>query len=312
MNLNFLVCLLLLVSVAGCTQQEKKAAEDDTADAPVALKNFDRVFPPDIMTNPQDRAGYMLDRFWNNFDFRDTMYCHAPEITEQAFVDFIGLFPYVSHDKLSGAVKKLLDFAEVDVVMYNYFYGEGERYLYDPNSPMRNDEFFIPFLEHLVSSSRVLESSKVRAKYQLALAYKNRVGEKALNFTYTLNSGQTGTLYGLSAKYTLLMFYNPDCRECQVTRSQLISSAVVTAAISSGKLKVLAIYPDENIETWKKYIEEIPSSWINGYDKSLSVRNQEIYDLKAIPTLYLLDKDKNVILKDAPTGLIHKYLEDNP
>ncbi len=39
--------------------------------------------------------------------------------------------------------------------------------------------------------------------------------------------------------------------------------------------------------------------WINGYDKELTVLERELYDLKAMPTLYLLDKDKKVLLKDA-------------
>ena len=52
----------------------------------------------------------------------------------------------------------------------------------------------------------------------------------------------------------------------------------------------------------------IPSKWINGYDKELTVRNRELYDLKAMPTLYLLDKDKKVLLKDAPVEQVEQYL----
>ena len=310
-DIRFFICLLLMMSIAGCTSQEKKKSEE-TVVAPAKPQNFERIFPPVMMTDPQERAGYMLEHFWDKFNFRDTMYCHTPEITEQAFVDFLALCPYVSSAKVSSAVKKMLDSAMVDVVMYNYFYKKGEHYLYEPNSPMRNDEYFIPFLEHVVSVARVVEADKVRPRYQLNLANKNRIGVKAQNFTYTLNSGATGNLYGISAKYVLLMFFNPDCTECRNTTAQLRSSSAVTAAVSAGTLKVLAVYPDENLEIWKKHINEIPASWINSYDKALSIRKDEIYDLKAIPTLYLLDKDKMVILKDTSTGSIHEYLEKNP
>lgn len=310
-SLKFLMCLSLAVTIVGCTSQEKKKTEETAAAAtPAKPKNFERPVPPNIMTDPQDRAGYLITNFWNKFDFRDTMYCHIPDITEQAFVDFIALFPHASYRKVCEGVKKLMDSAEVDVVMYNYFFTKAERYLYNPISTMRNDEFFIPFLEHVTASSKVREENKVRPKYQLNLAYKNRIGEKALNLTYTLNSGQTGTLYGVSAPYTLLMFYNPDCVECVRTTEMIKSSPVISAAVTSGKLKVLAVYPDENLDAWKKHLKDIPPSWINGYDKS-TIRNQEIYDLKAIPTLYLLDKDKKVLLKDTSAGHIHEYLEQN-
>lgn len=311
-NLNFLTCLLSAVIMIGCTSQEKRNTETSKEAVISAPKDFERPVPPAIMIDPQERAGYLITHYWNKFDFRDTMYCHVPDITEQAFVDFIVLFPHASSGKVSEGVKKMLDSAEVDVVMYNYFFKKAEHYLYNPNSQMRNDEYYIPFLEHIVASPKVLEEHKVRPQYQLNLAYKNRVGKKASDFTYTLNSGKTGSLYNVSAKYILLMFYNPDCVECQRTTEMLKNSPVVSAAVTSGKLKVLAVYPDENLEAWKKHMSDIPSSWINGYDKSLTVKNNEVYDLKAIPTLYLLDKDKMVILKDASTGSIHEYLERNP
>jgi len=309
-GLIFLCCLFLIVSLAGCAPQDKKKA-DNTTEAPVRLENFARPVPPAMMTDIQERAGYMILHYWDNFNFRDTMYCHAPEITEQALADFINFFQQVDSEVVSRGVKKLLDAAEEDVVMYNYFYQTAEHYLYNPNSPVRSDEYFIPFLEHLVSSPKVLEVSKERPRYQLNLAYRNRIGTKASDITYTLNSGATGNLYSISAKYVLLMFVNPDCLECQRATGALKSSPAVATAVSRGLLKVLAVYPDENLEIWKEHLDNYPSTWINGYDKSLSVRNQELYDLKAIPTLYLLDKDKKVIYKDTSIDKIHYYLEES-
>ena len=314
LNFKFFGSLLLLLSILSCTSQGDK--KQDNASAPAITNSpndFQRPVVPAFMNNTKDQAEYLIVHYWNKFDFRDTMYCHAPNITDQAFANFITLFQYASPEKVYEGINKMLDSALVDVVMYNYFYKLGEHYFYDPNSPMRNDEYFIPFLEHVVSSLKVLQDDKVRPSYFLNLAYKNRPGTKALNFTYTLNSGQTGSLYGVSAKYTVLMFYNPDCIECRNKTEELKNSPVLTAAISSGTVKVLAVYPDENLQIWHEHMKDIPATWINGYDKNLSVRTNEIYDLKAIPLLYLLDRDKKVILKDVLTvGLLNQYLEQNP
>jgi len=43
----------------------------------------------------------------------------------------------------------------------------------------------------------------------------------------------------------------------------------------------------------------LAKEWTNGYDKELVIKNKNLYDLRAIPTLYLLDKNKTVLLKDA-------------
>ncbi|MDR2775462.1 MAG: DUF5106 domain-containing protein [Tannerella sp.] len=312
---GFLFFLMLATSVAGCTsknegkKRENKAEEVRPAGTP---GNFERAVPPAVITEPQERADYLITHFWDKFNFRDTMYAHVPDITEQAFVDFIALFPHASsYDKISGGVKRLLTSAEVENVMYNYFCSLAERYLYEPNSPMRNDEYFIPFLEHIVDLPKISDVKKVRPRHLLELAYRNRAGSKAEDFVYTTASGKTGRLYDLSAKYLLLMFYNPDCVECQRTTEILKQSPAVADAVSSGRLKVLAVYPDENLEAWKNHQKDIPLSWVNAYDKSLNIKNNEIYDLKAIPTLYLLDKDKKVILKDTSTGDIHEYLDRN-
>jgi len=239
------------------------------------------------------------------------MYCHAPDITEQAFATFIYHFPFAAGNKIAEGIKKLMDAAQGNEVMYNYFFKNAEKYLYNPQSRTRSDEFYIPFLEHIVNSTKVAENSKIGPRHLLQLAYRNRIGTKAADVVYTTESGRSGRLYSISAQYVLLMFYNPDCEECRLTMGELKRSAAVTAAISSGRLKVLAVYPDENLEIWRKYLNDVPASWINGYDKSLVVKNNEIYDLKAIPTLYLLDENKNVILKDAFADQLFEYLERN-
>ena len=71
-------------------------------------------------------------------------------------------------------------------------------------------------------------------------------------------------------------------------------------------LSVLAIYPDEDVDKWRrtKYTEFM----INAYDKGQTLTNEKLYDLKASPTLYLLDRDQRVILKDVNIEKIEWHL----
>jgi len=307
MTMRVLTVLFLSLLIAGCTSQEKKS-QAETASA--ALKPIERPTAPAFMSNPQEVASYLANHFWDKFDFRDTMYCHS-KMTEQAFVDFLAVLPHSTQDKAFQAVKKLMTEAEADIVMYNYFFRQAEHYLYEPNSPMRNDELFIPFLEQVVESPKINETLKIRPKHLLELAYRNRVGSKANNVVYTMVSGKTGNLYDISAEFLILMFYNPGCKECQNTIETLKNSASITAAVSAGRLKILAVYPDKELKEWYDKMKDVPATWINGYDKALAVREKEIYDLKAIPTLYLLDKNKTVLFKDTSTGVLNDFFERN-
>ena len=80
--------------------------------------------------------------------------------------------------------------------------------------------------------------------------------------------------------------------------------------ISAKKLKVLSIYPDEELDEWKKHRNDFAKEWTNGYDKELVIKNKNLYDLRAIPTLYLLDKNKTVLLKDATLQKVEQYLAE--
>ena len=47
-----------------------------------------------------------------------------------------------------------------------------DKYLYDPNSPMRNEEFYIPVLDAMLASPVLEEIEKVRPKARRELAQK--------------------------------------------------------------------------------------------------------------------------------------------
>ena len=149
---------------------------------------------------------------------------------------------------------------------------------------------------------------KVRPKARLELAQKNRIGTKAINFTYTLASGAQGSLYQLNADYLLLFINNPGCHACTETIEGLKQAPIISQLIKEKKLIVLSIYPDEELDDWRKHLNEFPKEWINGYDKKFTIKEKQLYDLKAIPTLYLLNKEKTVLLKDATTQAIEEYL----
>lgn len=86
---------------------------------------------------------------------------------------------------------------------------------------------------------------------------------------------------------------------CRDITEGIKGSTIISNLQQDGRLKVLAIYPDENLEEWHKHYEDIPSSWINSYDKGCHIERENLYNVNAIPALYLLDKDKIVLVKDS-------------
>ena len=295
-------CLLALCCLAGAcgSGNEKKQA--------TASKNFQMIEVPSILDNPDDRAAYIGKNYWRNFDFTDTSLIGKPEITEQAFADYVHIIEHMNAETAAASVKTTLSKAEADTAMYPHFLALFEKYLYDPNSPMRNETLYITVLRVAIGSPKTSEAEKTRMRYRLDLAQRNRPEMPATDFTYTLASGKTGTLYDIDAEYLILFFNNPGCHACQETIDQINGSETVRKMIGDKRLKVLSVYPDEDMKAWKEYFPTLPTHWLNGYDASQQIKNEELYDLRAIPTLYLIDRKKFVILKDAPFGEIEHYL----
>ena len=295
-------CLLALCCLAGAcgSGNEKKQT--------TASKNFQMIEVPSILDNPDDRAAYIGKNYWRNFDFTDTSLIGKPEITEQAFADYVNIIEHMNAATAAASVKTTLSKAEADTAMYAHFLDLFEKYLYDPNSPMRNEPLYITVLRVAIGSPKTSEAEKTRMRYRLDLAQRNRPEMPATDFAYTLASGKTGTLYDIDAEYLILFFNNPGCHACQETIDQINDSETVRKMIGDKRLKVLSMYPDEDMKAWKEYLPTLPTHWLNGYDASQQIKNEELYDLRAIPTLYLIDRKKFVILKDAPFGEIEHYL----
>lgn len=304
MIMKILCVFSLLLIFNACNGQQRVKPNKEQAVTPA----FEMVSVPAMITDEGQRANYLVIHYWDKFNFKDTTFIHLPEITEQAFSDFIDVLKYVSSETADSAIKGMMSKAEADSTMFVYFADLYEKYLYDPNSPMRNEELYIPVLQSVINCSMIDEVNKIRPSHQLELAMKNRVGEPATNFTFTLANGKKGTLYDVKSDYMLLYFYNPDCHACKEVTEQLAASGVLKEWEKNKKIKVLAVYPDEDLEAWTAHISSMPSGWINSYDETVGLKNDEVYDLKAIPTLYLLDKNKNVLLKDATFRQFEDYL----
>ena len=290
-----LVLILAAVGLAACGGRAPRRPAATTAETPA-------VFLPAIAPAalaPEERVEWLRWHYWDNFDFADTTFLARADTLQlfEAYARYVQLLFSAPTD--GAPMDSLMRRAAVSRPMLDYFAMLADQVLGDPNSPLRNDEFYIPVLRAQLSSPWYDEYERLAPEYRLSLASQNRIGQPANDFSYTLASGATGSLYGLRAEYVLLFINNPGCPMCREIREAISASPMLTELIEHGRLRVLALYPDENLDEWCAYREQIPASWINAYDDGCVLREKGLYDLSAIPSLYLLDAQKRVLVKDA-------------
>ena len=303
------IVLVVLCSACGNTQYHKVQAADVQSHRDT-ISTFVLPTIPNILTEPEARASYLVEHYWDYTNFADTNYIHHPDIVEQAWVNYIDLMKLVPYSTAESSLTNMFNDKGKHKKCYLYLMELAEKYLYDPNSPMRNEELYIPVLESILVTQVLDDMEKTRSKSHLEWVLKNRQGSTATDFTYTLASGVQGTLHALKAPYVLLYINNPGCHACHETLNELENSTLISQMVKDKQLCVLSLYPDEDLTKWKKYLNDFPREWINAYDAGQVLTMKKLYDLKAMPTLYLLGKNKVVLLKDTNVTQIIQFLSN--
>lgn len=252
---------------------------------------------PATLREPTARANYIIAHFWDAMDFRDTVRSRDRGFMEQNFANYISVFPYADEEARREAVNTLLHKAEADSAAYRLLADVAEKYLYEPNSPMLSEDFYILFLEHLVNAP-LLGSKTTRLRWQLEAVRKNRPGMTAADFSYTTREGVRTTLHQAhSEEQLLLLFYDPECEHCKEVMASLQQNATLNRLVAEKQLTVLAVYSGDDRDLWERDAAALPADWMVGYETGW-LQDTGAYVLRAMPTLYLLDRNKRVILKD--------------
>ena len=291
---RFLILTLVTLCAVSCGRRNLSSQGQEVA--------LPKVFLPAIAPaelSPEEQRDYLRWHYWDRFDFADTLFL-AQADTLRMLEDYARYIAVISDRPTDPApMDTLMRRASASRPMLDYFAMLADKVLHDPNSPLRNDEFYIPVLQAQLAAPWYDEYERIAPEYDLRVAMQNRVGHAANDFRYTLASGATGTLYGLRAEYVLLFINNPGCPLCREIREAITASPMLNEMIERGRLKVLALYPDEDLTEWRAYRDQIPPTWINAYDAGCVIRERNLYNLVAIPSLYLLDSGKVVLVKDS-------------
>ena len=293
LSTTFLTLFVLILAVSACksTNSQQKNNKDKQP------LSFTTPAIPQGLTNKDQQIAYLAEHYWDNFDFSDTTYI-LQEVTEQAFVNYIDLFPYAPSQVVDKSIATMLERAFAgNETMFDYFADLYNKYFYDHQSPYRSEKYYILVLETIINSPKIDEIRKIGPSQQLEWAMKNRIGKTATNFAFTLKDGTSMKLSDVNSPYTILFFNDPDCRDCEHAK-------LVLSHLNNPQVKVVAIYPYDDVELW--HAASYPKNWINGH--ATSVNEDALYDLPFSPTIYLLDSTKRVILKEITAEQIVGYL----
>ena len=252
------ITLLVAIVLLGACSQSKK--EDQKTEA----KGIEFPKPPALISEPMDRADYILAHLFDGVTEIDTVLLGSADEREQFFANYFAINLNASEQARRETIRQFYELAtpamdSIGMRLVSKYYGE-------PNSPFFNEASYILMTEEAEKAGLLDEAEQIRLADRKALFNRNRVGEKAENFDYVLANGRETSLYNSVSGLTLLLFYDPECDTCHSTLYALSKDPRVKEMVDNG-LHILCIYAFGDEESWRHHLSELPPFATAGMDK---------------------------------------------
>lgn len=250
---------------------------------------------------------YFKNHYLDNVEFQDERILRTP-FYERKLKSYISALPQIP-DTLRPIVDNLIDktrgndevFRFTVSYLFNYFINSkimgmdamyahiGEKYYLSGEADWADEEFISKLRERI---------SKIKP---------NLIGNKAPELKLMNNYGEFVSLHEINAKYTVVVFWEPNCGHCGKAVPKLYD---IYQKYSENGLDVFAVYTQNKKEEWDEFIQEKEIyEWHNVYDPYFQSDFRNKYDIYSTPTVYLLNQNKEIIAKRLSVEDIEKYLE---
>lgn len=251
-------------------------------------------------------ADSSLSHFWDHYQFSGSTI--PVDSFATAFENYLSVLQSVPHKQGLKAFGHFLK-----LISPNSYFEPATEHIVDSlmfsAHTSSYDDFYIAFLQQKLKRCRLSSSEKERAEFRLKLLQSNLVGHLASDFTFITREGVKGHLRKLpkDADY-IVIFFDPDCMQCQMLVSSLRSNIMLNECIRKGRIHVLAVDTEPDLPMWERIKNDLPASWTVACDEG-TIQEEGSYDLRSYPAIYLLGKRQKVILKNASLTTLLNHLE---
>lgn len=251
---------------------------------------------------------YNKDHFFDNIDINDERLLRTPILQARLNVFFTNVVlqaPDSINKEIDKMINKVKDnykvFQFISVYLFNHF---------RESEIMGHDAVVVKLADDIYLSGKadwVSQEFRDDLRKQVERMRPNLIGKKAQNLVMDSYLGRFVSLYDIEKDFTILYFWEPDCGHCAEATPKL--KAYYDKVKDKG-LEVFSVCTTADKAKWQKYIEEHKLDWINGWDPDRRTNYGFYYNIEATPTIYILDRDKNIIAKKISVDDISSFIDN--
>ena len=304
----------------------------------VIIATTDPVVPeaPDSLNKQEKQIfqfTYYKEHYWENMDFTDQRMLRTP-IFFNKMDTYLNKLTVQNPDSIKKSADVLVKLSRQNKEIFQYVVS----YItstYERSKIMGMDAVFVYMVENYYMTGEadwIKEKQLKKIEERAEKIAPNLIGRPAPPFINQVGipfmkneKEEIKRMYDVDAKYTLLVFYAPDCGHCKKVLPKikkvidsLTSKPQILSKHKQIDAKVYAVQTEFDKEAWIKFIEEYKiEDWTNVCDiqtdpdgnPAASSNWRDEYDIYSTPVIYLLDEDKKILAKRIDFSQISKVIK---
>ncbi|HEY6505987.1 MAG TPA: thioredoxin-like domain-containing protein [Chitinophagaceae bacterium] len=253
---------------------------------------------------------YFKDHYWDNINFWDERIVRTPaSLFDERLDKYYNTLVFPGADSVIKELDWMLGYASGSEEMTKFLLVKFiNRYL--QQKYMWEDAVFVHLYQKYFSQKDYPWLTAQGKKIITERAYSlmaNIMGNPAENISLPDTAGKTISLYGDTARFTIVCFWDPTCGHCQETLPLLDSMYRAKWKAIGVKMFAIAKETSGSKKDWLDFINKHHlQEWTNVYYSKAEEKTRvdanipgysQLYDVQTLPTVYLLDKDKRIVAK---------------
>lgn len=280
----------------------------------VLLKGSAEIEVPDFHELPEEdikmkRYYYYKQHYFDNIDFQHPALIRLP-FTDQKIKYYLEKVVIQQPDSLIRSIDRVLNLLDGNDEAYRYYLAD----LLNKYASMKMvgyDALYVHLIDEYYKKGKapwITEESLEKMEENAEDLRPVLIGKTFPDITTYKEDGTPVRLRLIKSPYTLVIFWAPDCGHCQKSMGHIVD---FLDQYKDKGLQVLSVCtkPGEKTETcWPFTKEKHMEGFINTADQygryNLKVK------IKSTPRLFILDENKEILIKDIPAEELPRIFED--